>query len=964
MLKDILNIIKSFFLNILSDRVSILALIFVLCFVGIIVRLFSVQVIHGNEYMNEYITKSERTVSIPGTRGNIYDKEGNLLAYNELVWNVIIQDSDEYQNLSNGINERNKMYLRLAKILQKYSGEKYGNKMQLGIQYEIEMDDDGVFYYTTNGEKKHKNFIANIYGRNVSDLDQKNGKYPSNITAKEAFEYSKKRYAMDKIIDEDGTPLVIDDKTLLFMVGIHYTMRLTSFQKYQTTTIATDIPNACLSEILENKGELRGVEVEQASLRRYNYGKYFANIIGYTGAISREMYEEYKLSDPTYTLRDYIGLAGLEKTYEKELRGKTGYRRIYVDSRGKVLQVLEEVAPSSGKDVYLSISVKDQVAVYHLMEQELAAIVAGRLVNEIVDNSKRKSSQMKLSISDAYYQLINNNVLNYSHFMADDAKPAEKEIYKTFLLCKEQVREKIYQNLVNQDDTIFKELPQDMQNYLLEIFRTLVSDGIVLTNKIDKECDEYKRWREDNISLSEYLLKLIHESWVDASKVMEDERFADTETIYRYLVNYVLQEFDNNDEYDKLVYHYEIRNKNIPSRLIIMALYEQGFLKFNEVEYNKLKTADDEFTYKYMLSLILSLKITAKDLAMDPCNGSAIITDVNTGKVKALVSYPSFDNNKINDKEYLHYLNTNQTLPLLDVSTQTTLAPGSTFKPITAIASLEEDIITTKTEYTCTGLYEETEKPIKCWVYPYSHETQVLSDGIKNSCNCFFANLGHLMSINEHNEYSTDTGLRIIRKYAEMFALDEKSGLEIEESIARISNLDPERSAMGQGNHAYNNAQLARYTTALANSGTVFALSCIDSVQSKDGNEKEEVVPKLTRKLEFSDLTWSTVKEGLRRVITEGNARVAFSKENQVHISGKTGTAEERNDRGTHSVFISYAPSENPQIAVNVFIPFGYSSGNAACLANAVYDYYYGYTSYDQVIEQDAFKTRTAIVAD
>ncbi|MDO5564566.1 MAG: penicillin-binding transpeptidase domain-containing protein [Eubacteriales bacterium] len=957
MFKDILNIIKSLVISILNDRISRLGLVFVLAFIVIIVNLFSLQVLNGNQFMEQYIEKSFREVSIPGTRGNIYDKDGNLLAYNELVWNITIQDSDDYQAENNGINDRNNMYLRLANLFLKYN-------CNLEINYNIEIDDDGVFYYTTTSDKQYKTFIANVYGRTVQDLDTASGKYPSNISAKEAFEYTKKRYAMDKITGEDGNILIIDDKTMLLMVGIHFTMRLTSFKKYQTTTIATNISDRCLSEMLENKGSLKGVEAEQSSLRRYNYAKYFANIIGYTGAITRELFDEYSKIDSTYTLRDTIGQCGIEKTMEQTLRGKTGYRRIYVDSRGKVLEVLEEKLPSSGNDVYLSISVKDQIAVYHLLEQQLTAIVARRLVNENVDNTRKKASNMRLSISDAYYQLINNNILDYSHFNKEDASEVEKEIYNTFLVCKDRVRNNIYQNLVNRDSTIFKELPQDMQNYLLAVFRTLVSKGIILTDKIDKESNEYKLWREDSISVSEYILKCIQQSWVDASIIMGDERYADTNTIYSYLINYVLQEFDSEESYDKLVYQFEIKNKNIPASLLIMALYDQGVLNFNQEEYEKLKTANDEYTFNYMVNLILRLQITAKDLAMDPCNGSAIITDVNTGKVKALCSYPSYDNNRITEKAYSDYLNADQTLPRLNFSTQKTIAPGSSFKPITAIASLEEGTITPQSTYTCTGLYEDIDQPLRCWVYPYSHNTQVLSDGIKNSCNCFFANLGHLLSFDETNTYSTDTGLRNLYKYAEMFGLNEKSGLEIEETITRISNLDPERSALGQGNHSFNNAQMAKYTTALANNGTVFDLSCLSKVQSKDGTIIEEIAPKVIRKLEFSDLTWATVKEGVRRVVTEGNARVAFSKENEVQISGKTGTAEERNDRGNHAVFISFAPSTNPQIAVNVMIPFGYSSGNAACLANSIYNYYYGYATYDQVISQNASKTRIANVTD
>ena len=102
---------------------------------------------------------------------------------------------------------------------------------------------------------------------------------------------------------------------------------------------------------------------------------------------------------------------------------------------------------------------------------------------------------------------------------------------------------------------------------------------------------------------------------------------------------------------------------------------------------------------------------------------------------------------------------------------------------------------------------------------------------------------------------------------------------------------------------------------------------------------------------------------GLRKVITEGVAKRVFAGQD-ITVAGKTGTAQEREDRGNHAVFVSYAPAEDPEISVTVNISYGYSSGNAASLANQVYNYCFGKTSLDQILSQDASYVSAVNVSD
>ena len=925
---------------------NIIGTIFIVLFLNIIFRLFALQILNGEYYENNYVQKSVKTVSIPAARGNIYDIDGNILAYNELVKNVTIADVDAYKQNTHDINERNKMLLSLAKILEKYN-------CNIESRYFIKINDKGKFEFTTTSEKQHKTFIANIYGRLVSDLDEgRNFQYRSDISPTEAFEYSKKRYAMDFITDDSGNPIIISDKTMLDMIGIHYTMRLTSYQKYQPTTIAENVSSRCASEILENMGELHGVNIEETSARRYNYAIYFAHIIGYVGQTSEERIELLKEQNEQYDINDKVGLLGVEKSMEKYLCGQKGYKRIIVDSRGKILETLEEKESKAGADVYLTIKVNDQIANYNLLEQRLAGILGSKIVNKDVSNVRLASSRMEISAHDAYYHLIDNYVLNKEHFAADDAKYAEKEIFRLFLEAKERAKQTIYTNLMDSNADIQMNLSNTAQNLTAYVYTYLhTHNNILMSDAIDRDVDEYIRWKEDTISLRDFLFKAIEETWIDTTKIYASERYGDRDTIYQSLVSYIMSILDNNDEFDKLVYRFAIKEKYITNRLLIMALFEQGFLPWNEVEYDKISKATDEYMYTYFIRLVRDMILKPSDLALDPYAGSIVVTDVNNGKLKSFVTYPSYDNNLIYNREYMERLNNNKSYPLVCCTTQTQLAPGSAFKPITALAALEERVITPTEKVNCNGIFDEIDPPIKCWAFPYDHGDLDVIDAISNSCNVVFSKYGHFMSQDQKGTYSTDTGLRVLQKYCRLFGLDKKSGVEIDELSPTISYTDPERSAMGQGTHAYNNAQLAKYTVALANGGKLYDLTLIEKIVDKQGDVQYSFEPKFVQDLYITEDSFNIVYDGMRKMVTDGIAKIIFRSQG-IQVLGKTGTAQERNDRTNHAIFVSFAPMHAPEVAVNVVIPFGYSSGNAAALANRVYNYMYGVTTFEEIINK------------
>ena len=963
MFDDLREVLKEFVHKVAYSRLFFLSVLFTVLFGVLTVHLFNLQIVQGEEMQNNYIQLTEETVYEPGTRGNIYDRNGKVLAYNELAYSVTVQDTGAYT----GDQEMNAMLFRLVSILRSHDVDVEG-------KFEVGMDENGDMIYTSYSDTSRLGFLRDVYGlRYIDELseewDDDLGKYASEVTARELFEKKKEEYGLNELTNQDGSPLEIDDQTALDIVNIRYTMSLTSFQKYLPTTVASYVDDETVAEVMENTADLQGVNIEESSIRVYNDSIYFAPIIGYTGKMQTDRLEELQKSNPDYDINDTVGLIGIESSMELELQGSKGYRVVSVDNRGRVQEELERVEPTAGNDVYLTVDRDLQVGIYHLIEQQLAGILVSKLVPEDNPNTERTdSSSLKIPIKDAYYQLINNNVLSLSEFQDEDASETERQIQSTFESARDRIMGQLRGELTSENATLMKDLPQDMANYMVYIYNYLSSSevGIIDESKIDTESQAYLDWKADEISLRDYLYAGIADSWVDTTKLNSESRYSSAGDIYHQLVDYCLNQLMDDVNFTKLIYRFLINDNVITGKQLCLALYDQGVLAEDPEEIAALRGNGEAYAYTFLVNKISSIEITPAQLALDPCSGACVITNVNTGEVLALVTYPSYDNNMMSgtvDAQYFARLRNDLSQPLYNNATQAQKAPGSTFKPITAIAGLEEGVISLGETINCTGEYDEVAQPIRCWISPGRHGPLDVVGGLQNSCNYFFNEVAHRLSMDENGVYNTEKGLDTLRRYASMFGLDHDSGVEIPERDPQISDIDPERSAMGQGTNSFTNVQLSRYVAALANRGTVFELSLLDKLTDSDGNLIEDYTPEISSQIEIQDSTWDAVAQGMRGVIANGSAARIF-RDLPIEIAGKTGTAQESNTRGNHAFFISYGPYTNPEISVTVNIPYGYSSSNAATLAKHVYELYYGYTTLDEILNAGAIGASNVTIGD
>ena len=945
--------IKKWFEGSTNIRMSIVSL--VLCFVAgiLIYRVFSLQIVNGETYLDDFQLKIEKERSIASARGNIYDRNGNLLAYNELAYSVTIEDvyeSGRYKNKN--INDT--LYTVIKMI------EQNGDSVISG--YEVILNDSGEYEFSVEGTKLLR-YLADIYGHKSTDtlkLEQR------NATPDEVVEYlcSTSKYGIGTYTDPDDYKSFVPcmgytKEEILKIITIRDAMSANSYQKYIPTTIATDVSDETVAVIMENLDGLDGITIAEDTVRRYVEGKYFSQIIGYTGKASTEELEELQKENPEYAANDIIGKTGIEQAMETTLQGTKGSETVYVDNLGRVIESTDYVEPIAGNDVYLTIDKDLQMAAYNILEQNIAGILVSKIRNirEYIPSENASSSSIVIPIYDVYFALFDNNVINMSHLADENAGEYEAMVYEKFVIQQESALNRIYEEMY-ENNTVYSKLPAEYKSYETYIIEDLLMDkGILMKASIDTEDETYKAFNQGNISMSEYLKYAISNGWIDVSKLDVVSDYADSQEIYDQLSEYIQNTLPNQKEFSKLIIKYLIKNDKISGKMICNVLWEQEIITISEDEMNDLN-AGQTTAYNFMVDRIRNLEITPAQLALDPFSGSMVVTDVNTGDVLAMVSYPSYDNNKMAngvDSEYFSAILTDKTTPLYNYATQQRTAPGSTYKMVSATAALEEGIINTSSKISCYGYYETGDSIARCWIYPSAHGALNVIGGIQHSCNAFFYEIGHRLSMTD-NVYDSQTGLDTLAKYADMFGLSETSGVEIEEYSPKISDTDPIRSAIGQGTNNYTTAQLARYVTTVANRGTCYNLTLIDKVTDSNNNllyDNEATVRNTLEDVEIS--TWNAVQLGMKRVV-EGKS---YFQELGVTVAGKTGTAQESKSRANHALFVCFAPYEKPEIAIATRIAFGYSSDYAAQTTKDVLAFYYGVDDNEDIVTGTAATIET-----
>ncbi len=326
--------------------------------------------------------------------------------------------------------------------------------------------------------------------------------------------------------------------------------------------------------------------------------------------------------------------------------------------------------------------------------------------------------------------------------------------------------------------------------------------------------------------------------------------------------------------------------------------------------------------------------------------GAAAVVKVGTGEVLALASYPTYDLANF-DRIYNDLLE-DPRLPMFNRATDGTYAPGSTFKPCTAVAALESGIITPSSTIRTKGIYTYYPYPQPtCWIYGQSgrnHGSINVSQALTVSCNYFFFEVGRLMGIDTLDDYATQ------------FGLGQHTGIEIGDSSGALASPAYAESheldwtdgqtltaAIGQSYNLFTPLQLANYTATLASGGEHYQAHLLKDVKTYDNAEMVYVWDEEPLNVvEMSASTQQAVRVGMRNLVLHGNISSLFTR-CIVPAAAKTGTAQVGTEIN-NGILVAYAPYDNPEIAVAVVIEKG---GGGYYLGNTVVDIINAYFSRD-----------------
>lgn len=918
-------------------------------------RLFDLQIIQGEDYISKFQARTTKERVLKSTRGNILDRNGDILASNVLSYSLTLEDNGTYTSTREKNLTLNGVAYQVLQIL-------HSNGDDITHSFHIVVDKNGEYAFDVVEGFTLNRFRADIYGQAlIDDLKDEQKTATADqmmefLTGSEKFSIvlsGDRAYTEDELISH-GLPLTLTKQEMLDIATIRYELNTNSFKKYMQVTIATNVSEKSVAAIMENKTGLQGIDVVEDSIRQYIDDESMAPILGYTGKASSEELTELRKQNPDYSNDAIVGKAGIEQYMELTLQGTDGKETVSVDNLGKVLKIDEDtkVEPVAGDDVQLTIETDWQSAIYQILKQRVAGVLLTK-----IDAAKTfdytyvtDASQIRIPIYDVYNALISNSVIDITKFSNEDASDIEKNLYAKFQQKQQQVFDTITNRLTAENPPAVKDEDDQIQEYLTYICDDLLRDtlGVISKNAIDTSDSTYQKWTTDkDISLKDYLTYAASQNWIDISKFSTEGDYLDSDEVYQALTDYLIDYLKTDTNFSKLLYKYMLQEDTISGSEICLVLYEQGVLSKDDGSYEALASGSMT-AYDFMINKIYTLEIEPAQLALEPCSASAVITDVKTGDVLACVSYPGYDNNRLvnnMDTDYYAKLSTDKSSPFFNKATQQTAAPGSTFKILSTIAGMSEGVIDDGTYINCTGSFDLVTPPISCW-NKQGHGEIEIREAIEQSCNSYFNMVGFKLGQDADGNFSENRSLSVLQKYASEIGLDKKTGIEITESAPHVSDSYAVPSYIGQGTHAYTTSQLARYATAIATSGNVYDLTLLDRQTDSKGNTLKKYEPDIINTVDVSQNVWDDIHDGMYRVVQIHRQFDGLG----VDVAGKTGTAELNVYHPNHGMFMGYAPASDPEYAIAVRIENGYASGNACLAADDIFKYIFELTDEKSIL--------------
>ena len=340
---------------------------------------------------------------------------------------------------------------------------------------------------------------------------------------------------------------------------------------------------------------------------------------------------------------------------------------------------------------------------------------------------------------------------------------------------------------------------------------------------------------------------------------------------------------------------------------------------------------------------------------------AAVVVDVRTGEPLAMASWPTYDVSTVVEN-YAELLET-PNAPLFNRALMGAYAPGSTFKPCTAIAALTKGIINTEYKVKCEGVftkYAADGYAPECWIWAegFTHPEENVTTAIRDSCNYFFYTIGNDLGVDDMGEFAHNFGLGV------------PTGIELVETTGNMSNRanhsdytgtewrigDTLQAAIGQADSVFSPIQMAEYCATIANGGTRYSASILKAIRNYDYTEKlYEREPEVLSTVETADYNWAAVHEGMWLVLNDyiNEKNVLEWYDCALKVAGKTGTAQKGENIQNDGLFMCYAPYDDPEVAIFVAVERGGSGASVQFIARQIMDAYITIRGYSDTSEEE-----------
>ena len=911
-----------------NSRYSVLYIIMFIIMGSIVAKLLYLQVYKYDDYKEKADVSSTKFISEEAPRGNIYDSDGNVIATNKQTYTLT------YMETVDSTKAFYKTMDKVFKILED-NGESFQDDLALKV------DESGNIYFDFKTDNESNRRALEIRFKRDRGLNEdiekekfknKEGDYTDEeinevndalmeISAEDTFYYLVKKYDLYKLLlpenytteqanelakkykDTNGKEILNDllkqysIQQIRRYIVVKDAVKMGSFSGYSNITIASNINRDTAFIIYQQLNDLPGINVSLKPVRYYPYGTLASSVIGYVSSISSSQQESYELRGYD-TSSDLIGVSGIESAFEEQLKGTKGGTTVKVNSQGRTTEELFKLESYPGNDVHLTIDKNVQYAAQEALKDQILKLQSEGLT------SATRGAVVAIEVNTGRVIAM----ASYPNFDPNDfAIPSE--------LSTEKYNEYFNPNLesfgtqhiqssgakgtlddlfpVNETTGIREDrydiYPRSMFNYATQglvvpgsTFKPLTA----LAGLTDGAISENDTVNDVGIWSSEYTGKQVLENFQKMGHGITDVRKA-------------LEVSSNYFFYETAIRLYVKNGANIDA-LNSIARYAWKFGL--GVEKGKTPSTGIQIyenfgqTYNFV-SWRNSLATNAK---------YSIVPALEEGVYYGF-NFVSFDISDIStDSDELKQLKTS----LKNNIKETLLKVGT------------DEQITSQDEYAKSIL--GTVKKI-----------MEISDKYKENVANYEASKNTKVNID-------DQAQKVSNAIAYFTVTNQAS--EIKSPINLVQD------AIGQSMNAFTPLQIANYVATLANGGTRYKVSIVDKVTSPTGEVIQEFIPEVVESNPIDPEILQIVKEGMRRVNTSPSNGTVYELFGNfpIEVVGKTGTADfgtseqyEFQGRKAYANYISFAPMDNPQIAIFSTIYDGNRGGNSAYVHKGIYEAFF-----------------------